>query len=524
MSALSTANGQMQTSQNDEMEESVISKTSSLDETKDVPSNGKRPALVNETQDAAVSSGSDDAQPSSKKSKGAAAVNLPSGVMYAVQNLNKAVPQAGSDHFEAFQRDVLFGDYENSGSDRSHLDCSGAKSFALWSTLTMTAVAQGLNAQRLMIVQATMADLIRELVLDMNRDASPKVTFGDVFPIVLRHVTYRMFGSVNRPLSEAIVDDAMLDDVLAWLENRATAKIVKGDVLERMGVTSPAAQQVHGANTSPPSAGQAPSRASRTPSATGGHGEAGVCYKYNEGSGCRFGSDCRFVHACGTCGGEHPAVECPEAGTADDGKKKRIIAAPSGRGPPGGTCYKYNEEGHCRFGADCKYVHACGTCGGDHPATECTETPAGGHRSMSSGRGGRGGFRGGAGAGGKRGACYQYNDEGHCRFGASCKFTHICSKCGGEHSAVDCHGASERYGNAAYNGGGGGYDNGYGAAGYGNHGGYGNGAGYGGQQGYPAGVGGGYPPNGGGNGFGPGYGNPGYGNQGYAHGGPQYGY
>lgn len=35
--------------------------------------------------------------------------------------------------------------------------------------------------------------------------------------------------------------------------------------------------------------------------------------------------------------------------------------------------------------------------------------------------------------------CYKYNDSGQCKFKDSCNFSHTCSNCRGNHSAVNCH-------------------------------------------------------------------------------------
>ncbi len=38
-----------------------------------------------------------------------------------------------------------------------------------------------------------------------------------------------------------------------------------------------------------------------------------------------------------------------------------------------GTCFRFNKQnGVYIFGQQCRFVHACASCGGDHPATQCT--------------------------------------------------------------------------------------------------------------------------------------------------------
>ena len=45
----------------------------------------------------------------------------------------------------------------------------------------------------------------------------------------------------------------------------------------------------------------------------------------------------------------------------------------------------------------------------------------------------------------RRGACFRFNrGDGRCNFGAHCRFAHICSNCGGEHSMVQCGKPGER--------------------------------------------------------------------------------
>ncbi len=39
----------------------------------------------------------------------------------------------------------------------------------------------------------------------------------------------------------------------------------------------------------------------------------------------------------------------------------------------------------------------------------------------------------------RRGACFRFNKgDGKCNFGAQCRFAHVCSNCGGEHSLMQC--------------------------------------------------------------------------------------
>ena len=45
----------------------------------------------------------------------------------------------------------------------------------------------------------------------------------------------------------------------------------------------------------------------------------------------------------------------------------------------------------------------------------------------------------------RRGACFRFNrGEGRCNFGTQCRFSHVCSNCGGEYSAIQCNRPGER--------------------------------------------------------------------------------
>lgn len=53
----------------------------------------------------------------------------------------------------------------------------------------------------------------------------------------------------------------------------------------------------------------------------------------------------------------------PAAGGAGAGPKKRKW--------PGDVCYAYNASGDCSYKSACRFRHACGVCGGKHPAKSC---------------------------------------------------------------------------------------------------------------------------------------------------------
>mmetsp|Transcript_83017 Transcript_83017/g.185330 ORF Transcript_83017/g.185330 Transcript_83017/m.185330 type:complete len:121 (-) Transcript_83017:92-454(-) len=85
--------------------------------------------------------------------------------------------------------------------------------------------------------------------------------------------------------------------------------------------------------------------------------------------------------SCFNCGGPHFARDCPEGGGKSKGKGKSI---------------------------------SCFNCGGDHFARDCPNGNSGG---KGKGKGGKAGGGGG-------GICYDFRDNGTCRFGENCRFSH----------------------------------------------------------------------------------------------------
>lgn len=85
-----------------------------------------------------------------------------------------------------------------------------------------------------------------------------------------------------------------------------------------------------------------------------------------------------------------------------------------GGGGGSGPCYSFKETGVCRYGDSCRFTHD-GVSGAG----------AGGDRSYGGGdRYGGGGSRYGSSGGGGGGPCYQFQRDGSCRYGDSCRFSH----------------------------------------------------------------------------------------------------
>ena len=91
---------------------------------------------------------------------------------------------------------------------------------------------------------------------------------------------------------------------------------------------------------------------------------------------CFTGQARSIENWCTTCQGiDHASARCPYK------PQKRSWAAAFNQQPakgaanpsPGGeVCWKFNRyNGDCRFGAKCRYSHACSSCGGAHPVQRC---------------------------------------------------------------------------------------------------------------------------------------------------------
>ncbi len=86
-----------------------------------------------------------------------------------------------------------------------------------------------------------------------------------------------------------------------------------------------------------------------------------------------FTGRAKALASCSFCDSTaHEEARCPQKPKLG----KRPAASGSGVGArkrkwPGDVCYAYNTSGDCSFKAACKFRHACGSCGGKHPAKSC---------------------------------------------------------------------------------------------------------------------------------------------------------
>ncbi|CAE8661388.1 unnamed protein product [Polarella glacialis] len=127
---------------------------------------------------------------------------------------------------------------------------------------------------------------------------------------------------------------------------------------------------------------------------------------------------------CFTCGGDHLARDCPEGGGGGYGGGESY-----GKGKGGGKSVDCFNCGGDHFARDCpeggkskgkgkgkkgggKSVD-CFNCGGDHFARDC---PDGSGKGKGTGKG-----KGGGGGGG---ICFDFRDNGECKFGDECRFSH----------------------------------------------------------------------------------------------------
>ncbi len=95
---------------------------------------------------------------------------------------------------------------------------------------------------------------------------------------------------------------------------------------------------------------------------------------------CFTGQDISRENWCAKCQGlDHQSVDCPysagrkrpwNSGPGAGGHNQ--LKAGTGTAQEQQTCIKFNRyQGDCRFGKDCKFLHACSSCGGPHPVSRC---------------------------------------------------------------------------------------------------------------------------------------------------------
>jgi hypothetical protein len=122
-----------------------------------------------------------------------------------------------------------------------------------------------------------------------------------------------------------------------------------------------------------------------------------------------------FSRSYGGGGGDRYGGGGDRGGSSFGGAWGSSFSRGGGGGGGSGPCYSFKETGVCRYGDSCRFTHD-GVSGAG----------AGGDRSYGGGdRYGGGGSRyGGSSGGGGGGPCYQFQRDGSCRYGDSCRFSH----------------------------------------------------------------------------------------------------
>jgi len=138
------------------------------------------------------------------------------------------------------------------------------------------------------------------------------------------------------------------------------------------------------------------------------------CYQFKDTGACDYGDNCRFWHADKAPGRDNSARR-NNFGNDDFG---------SGGSRGGGVCFQFRDTGDCSFGDRCRFNH-----GDDGGSGGRDNGRSGGYNDGGSRSGGRdyndGGSRsGGRDDGGSKGVCYDFRDNGNCRFGDRCRFSH----------------------------------------------------------------------------------------------------
>jgi len=144
------------------------------------------------------------------------------------------------------------------------------------------------------------------------------------------------------------------------------------------------------------------------------------CYQFKDTGACDYGDGCRFWH-----GDQAPGRDNSRRNNFNDD------GGSFGGSRGGGVCFQFRDTGNCSFGDRCRFNHGDG---GSEDRGGRSEDRGG----RSEERGGRSGRSGGYGGssydrndrgndreqGGSKGICYDFRDNGNCRFGDRCRFSH----------------------------------------------------------------------------------------------------
>ncbi|CAL4111219.1 unnamed protein product, partial [Meganyctiphanes norvegica] len=103
---------------------------------------------------------------------------------------------------------------------------------------------------------------------------------------------------------------------------------------------------------------------------------------FNNGfNGCRNTDICPFVHACNSCGDDHPAAWCdsknesPKSQTYKDIAEENKLA--KNVSSKADYCQFFNNQNGCSKSKEiCPLIHACFSCNGKHPVTDCDQEQA----------------------------------------------------------------------------------------------------------------------------------------------------
>ena len=87
------------------------------------------------------------------------------------------------------------------------------------------------------------------------------------------------------------------------------------------------------------------------------------CWEYERTGTCRWGAGCRYAHDRGpsTPRNQYADTSASASANANPGSAPPAASAvderPSNRRPAKGVCFRWQKEGVCKWGANCKFEH-----------------------------------------------------------------------------------------------------------------------------------------------------------------------